>query len=229
MSSNHLTKNEYEYLCMLLKSIDSQNWRFLEGMILANPSKFTSVSNAVHMSSEINGMTILHACIRFNPPPSTLKLMLRLSPASAGWVDCLNRTALHVAAGIRASPKCIKMLVDTFPEACMIQDADGKTALHFACDVNCELFQGDEGITREPPSFEVVSYLVRSSLESLLLEDEQGMSALECAIMSDADISIIKFLMQGTKRQCLLEQTPATSSVSKSARTQRRGDVGIGL
>jgi len=60
---------------LLLKNINSQNWRFLEGMILANPSKFTSVSNAVHMSSEINGMTILHACIRFNPPPSTLKLM----------------------------------------------------------------------------------------------------------------------------------------------------------
>ena len=135
MVSQSLSKEEYNYLCILLQTIDSRHWDALEQMLRANPRKFTLVSEAISRSSQLNGMTVLHACIRFNPPPKIVQMILRLAPFAAGSVDCLSRTPLHIAAAIRANQHSIELLIDAYPEACAIQDADGKTPLHFACDI----------------------------------------------------------------------------------------------
>lgn len=135
MISQSLSKEEYNYLCILLQTIDSRNWDALEQMLRTNPRKFSSVSEAISRSSQLNGMTILHACIRFNPPPTIVQIILRLAPFAAGSVDCLRRTPLHIAAAIRADQQSIALLIDACPDACAIQDDDGKTPLHFACDI----------------------------------------------------------------------------------------------
>ena len=105
-------------------------------MICCDPMKFTAVAEAVSRSTQLNGMTILHACVRFDPPPSVVQTIIRLAPFAVGAVDCLNRTPLHIAAAIRAKPQTIAMLIHACREACAIQDCDGKTPLHFACDIN---------------------------------------------------------------------------------------------
>lgn len=136
MSSHCLTDEEYGYLCLLLESIDSRNWQVLDQILKANPKKFVSVAEAIARSSQLNGMTILHACIRFDPPPIIVQNIIQLSPFSPRCVDCLRRTPLHIAAAVRANPESIRILTDACPEACAIQDADGKTPLHLACDVH---------------------------------------------------------------------------------------------
>ena len=54
---------------------------------------------------------------------------------------------------------------------------------------------------RRPPSFEVVKYLAMASPKSVPLEDQEDTSALEFAILSGTDSSIVKFLMHVTQTQ----------------------------
>lgn len=118
-----------------MESINSCDWETLEQMVRTKgPQRFVEVCEMVSRSSQLNGMTILHACIRFDPPPRVVQLIIRLSPSSPFAVDCLNRTPLHIAAAIRANPQSIMLLVDACQKACSVRDVDGKTPLHFACD-----------------------------------------------------------------------------------------------
>lgn len=62
-----------------------------------------------------------------------------------------------------------------------------------------ELFEGEEGIERPPTPFDVIRILAISARKSVVLEDADGTSALEYAILSDSDIITVKFLMHLTK------------------------------
>lgn len=119
----------------MMECIDSNNWADLEYMLRTHPKEFKEVSAAISRSPHLNGMTVLHACIRFNPPPRIVQQIIRLDPATISSVDCLNRTPLHIAAAVRADLQSIMLLVYRYGRACAIQDVDGKTPLHFACDI----------------------------------------------------------------------------------------------
>ena len=85
-------------------------------------------------------------------------------------------------------------------------DSDGKTPLSLACDTECGLFEGDQDFVRDPPSFEIVQILVHASPLSVPLEDDDGMSALEYAILSEASSEVIKLLQCVTRKQCEEQQ-----------------------
>ncbi|KAK1749036.1 hypothetical protein QTG54_000975 [Skeletonema marinoi] len=53
-------------------------------------------------------------------------------------------------------------------------------ALHFACDVDCQLFEGEER-RRDPPSYDTVHALLCANFSSAALEDADEMSPLEYA------------------------------------------------
>jgi len=205
-SSYQLNDEEIQYLSLLLSIIDSQNWQAFGCAILETPTTFQSFARTISQSSQLNGMTILHACVRFNPPPHIVKILIELVPESPSCVDCLQRTPLHIAAGTHASLSTIQLLSDAYPGACTIHDEDGKTPLHLACDSECELFEGGRDSMREPPSYEVVHTLINASPFSVLLEDEDGTSALEYAILSDAPIKVVKLIQYVTLKQCEAQQ-----------------------
>ncbi|KAL7529072.1 hypothetical protein ACHAXR_002782 [Thalassiosira sp. AJA248-18] len=200
-SSNQRNEKEMEYLSLLLGMFDDRNWKAFRWAMIGNPYAFQSFARAISKSSELNGLTILHACIRFDPPPRIVKILLELVPETPSCVDCLQRTPLHVAAGTRASFPLIKLLVEAFPRACDIQDADGKTPLHLACDSACEIFEGDGNSSRDPPSYDVVETLIQASPVSVLVEDLDDMSPLEHAIFSDATIQVVRLLQDVTRKQ----------------------------
>lgn len=129
-----LNPDDSTYLELLLKAIQCRDWRSLEQAIRTNPKKFIFVAKELEHCDGLNGMTILHACIRYDPPPRVVQMIIRLCPSCPRGVDCLNRTPLHVAAAIRANPQSIGVLLDAYREGAAIQDIDGKTPLHFACD-----------------------------------------------------------------------------------------------
>ena len=190
-------------------------------------SMYSSIINAnVFLSST---SFRLHACVRFSPPPHIVQLLIDLVPESPSSVDCLRRCPLHVAAGTRASLSVIQMLTQAYPDACDIQDVDGKTPLTLTCDAACELFEGDQNsYGREPPSFQVVKILLEASGSSVPLEDNEGMSALEHAIFSDAPIEVIKLLQHVTRRQCEVQQKRRQSlEHSESERVHESTDGAI--
>jgi hypothetical protein len=77
------------------------------------------------------------------------------------------------------------------------------------------LFVGDEDCTRDPPTYDVLSTLIKAYLPALSLDDNEGTSALEHAILSDAPIKIVKYLQGVTRQQ---NQIKALSDQLESTR-----------
>jgi len=191
------------YLSFLLSLIEVRDWIKLEYIFLSNPTIFRFISKSISDCEELNGMTLLHACLRYDPPLNILGKMIELYPQALAEKDCLGRTPLHVAAGSGASPLVLKLLTMNYPQACSVQDEDGKTPLHFACDATCELFEGDDQVQaspRGPPSIDTVRVLLSGSLAAVTLEDFDEMNAVEYAIISDAPMEVVKLLQKASQR-----------------------------
>jgi ankyrin repeat protein len=92
----------------------------------------------------------------------------------------------------------VQMLASACPDACAVQDHDGRTPLHLACDRSCQLFEGDCYKASDPPSINVVFTLAKTHLASVSLEDNDGASALELAILSNASIEVVRLLQAAT-------------------------------
>ena len=210
--------NMMQYLSILLGLIEAKDWTTFENMALRDPAAFQVITDIISNNPEFNGMTLLHACARYNPPVEIVSHMIMVCPGIVGAQDCIGRTPLHVAAGTGASPRLIRLLVKACPQSCNVQDEDGRTPLHLACDSSCQLFENDDSDERGPPSYDAVLALLKGSLLSATLEDEDEMSALEYAIVSDAPIEVVKLLQKATQKQ--IKNTLNTDN-SDFQRTQR--------
>lgn len=197
--STELNTAAMSYLNILLCSIEAKDWELFREVGIRKPQAFRALSDILATSSEFNGMTFLHAALRHNPPLSIISGITKICPDTPSRRDCLNRTALHVAAGVGANADVIKYLAMAAPETCRVQDADGRTPLHFACDVDCQLFEGEER-KREPPSYEMVHTLLCANYSSAAIEDADEMSPLEYAIFSNADLKVIKLLQKAVQK-----------------------------
>lgn len=93
--------------------------------------------------------------------------------------------------------------------------------------VRSELFEGDEDIVRSHTSFEVIQYLALGSLESVPLEDEGDMSALEYAIISNADLLVVKFLMRLTQMQLDVKTNSLSRIVAGLDATEKNLDCNL--
>ncbi|KAL7524322.1 hypothetical protein ACHAXR_001490, partial [Thalassiosira sp. AJA248-18] len=185
-------------ITLLLDLIEAQDWTQFQEVALSSSQTFEFISRSISECKEFNGMTLLHACVRYDPPIKLLDQMIKLYPEALEGEDCLGRTPLHVAAGSSASPWVIKLLTINYPQACNIQDEDGRTPLHFACDTSCELFEDDECSPRGPPTLNTVKVLLSGSLDAVTLEDEDEMNAVEYAIISDAPLDVVNLLQKAT-------------------------------
>jgi len=204
MKSNSTTKSASTSLVLLFRLIAANDWQQLKDMFLSDPEgakTFQYLAALVAKSSSYNGMTILHACAQFNPPAVLVNRMIELCPDAPSSRDCLNRTPLHVAAGTGASSAMLKVLVDSYPDACMIQDKDGRTPLMMCCDSSCELFDDSRERTHRPaPSYRATTVLLSASLDSVILEDDDGMSAIEYALCSNADLLTVQLIQSAAQK-----------------------------
>ena len=188
----------------ILELLVLQDWQTFRAFVLSSPALFRHISCAVSACSELNGMTLLHAAVRYNPPLDIIAQMIRLCPDMPAAKDCLDRTPLHVAAGSKASASVLKLLAHACPAACDVQDEEGCTPLHVACDSSCVLFDDDHDkdendTSKQPPNHESVAVLLSYSILAATLEDDEEMTPLEHAIMSDASMKTVKLLQSATR------------------------------
>jgi len=120
-----------------------QEWTQLE-KIISEPKLLKLISEHIQQCDDFNGMTLLHAVVRLNPPVHILEVMIDANGDALKGQDCVGRTPLHVACGTGADGLIIKRLVKAYPQACDMQDEDGKLPLHLACDTKCVIFEGDQ-------------------------------------------------------------------------------------
>lgn len=203
--------NLVNYVTIVLDLIHCQEWTKLE-KVLSKQRLLKVVSEHIHKCDEFNGMTLLHAVVRYNPPLHILDAIILAHGDALEAQDCIGRTPLHVACGSGAHHQIIRRLVKECPQACDLQDDDGRLPLHIACDTECVLFEGDQ-TPREPPTFDVVQVLLSGSLNSVLVEDEDEMNPIEYAIISDLDIKIVKLLQ---KRSMSLRRKKAEVKMIKT-------------
>lgn len=214
MGSNSILSDVMNYVSLLLGIIENQDWIKFNEVALSNPKMFQMMSKSISECSEFHGMTLLHACVRYDPPVALVQRMIELYPPALRGEDCLGRTPLHVAAGSDVSPYTLKLLVVGYREACNIQDEDGRTPLHFVCDTSCELFEQEVPLPRQPPRLDAVRVLLAGSLESVILEDVDEMNAVEYAIVSDASMEVVNLLQRATQR--VLKNNAKKSSSSQA-------------
>mmetsp|Transcript_30500 Transcript_30500/g.64260 ORF Transcript_30500/g.64260 Transcript_30500/m.64260 type:complete len:218 (-) Transcript_30500:1277-1930(-) len=194
-------ENIMNCLAVILNAIEQRDWTTFQNIALKDSAVFRLMANIVANNPDFNGMTLLHAVVRYDPPLELVFNMILACREIAAARDCIGRTPLHVAAGTQASPSLIKLLVQACPESCEVQDDDGRTPLHLACDNSCQLFEDDFMQSRPPPSYDVIRYLLQGSLKAAALEDEDETSALEYAIISGAPIKVVKLLQKATQKQ----------------------------
>ena len=212
-----LSDTAVSYLNLLLSSIDARDWDLFTEVGIKNPKAFRSIAKILATSSEFNGMTFLHAAMRHNPPVALVADICKICPDAPSRRDCLNRTPLHVAAGVGADVEVIQYLATVAPETCTTQDEDGRTPLHFLCDIDCQLFEGEE-TRRDPPSYEVVRALLCASIDSAAMEDADEMSPLEYAIFSHADIRVVKLLQKAAQK---------TMKKEDASRKEEKKSIGV--
>ena len=91
----------------------------------------------------------------------------------------------------------------------IVQDDEGKTPLHFACDSSCVLFEDQVDIDENDastsnqesaPNHKSIVALLSVSLHATTLEDDEEMSPLEHAIMSNASLKTVKLLQAATRK-----------------------------
>ncbi len=208
--------NLVNYVTIFLDLIHCQEWSKLE-KVLSEQKLLRVISEHIQKCDEFNGMTLLHAVVRYNPPLHILDTIILAHGDALEGQDCLGRTPLHVACGSGAHCQIIRRLVKAFPRACDLQDEDGRLPIHLACDTECVLFEGDQ-TPRAPPTIDVVKILLSGSLQSVLVEDEDEMNPIEYAIISDLSIKIVKLLQKASmsirKKEAEVKMIKATSKSS---------------
>jgi len=181
-------------LIAFLNLIQMKDWEMFQYLALSSSTCFKALAATIADCPEFNGMTLLHAVVRFNPPLHLVAKMMEICPEMTTARDGLGRTPLHVAAGCRASPAVIKMVANADPTACDVKDDDGNTPLHFACDSSCVLFEGPRPPQQEPPDHDAICALLSESVYAATIEDNEEVT------------------LQSSASQCLKSQKTQSSS-----------------
>ena len=210
---------------VLFRLIEDGDWQQLNDIFLSNPKgakTFQKMAASVASSTSFNGMTILHAIARYDPPPLIVKRIIQLCPQDTMSTDCLNRTPLHVAAGSGAHYTVINVLADAYPRACNVKDHDGRVPLHLACDTSCSLFEDYRPAREARISHKTIDALLRASPDAATAEDEDGMCAIEYALISDAKIETVRLIQKAS--QTVLRELAHEKETKAGKETKVQGE-----
>ena len=211
-----------EHVALLLNVIRSQRWKAFETIVFSNANVFTTILAAVPQYNNQNS-SLLHTIVQHEVPLEVLIKVIRMLPKSQVHAqDCTGRTPLHVAAARGANPMILKVLAAMEPKTCTALDEDGRTPLHLACGAHIQ----DTTNHTAQVSIDSVRALLSESLSASLIEDQDEMSALEYAIMSDASLEVVNMLQMASV-ECLKEKETQQSIVapSTSLSSKRRFDT----
>jgi len=135
------------------------------------------------------GGTVLHSLFRANPSIEIIKVITETFPELGSYVDKNGQYPLHLAAQCGASHKAIKMIYYLYPEAASLQDKEGKTPLHLACEHYKQNY-GSIMFRRQTRAMAMdrgIEVMMNVAPGVINMEDNNGMTALEYAIMSNVE------------------------------------------
>ena len=158
--------------------------------------------------------TCLHVLCLYHPPLILVMKTVEICPEFVYQKDNLGRLPLHIAAGWGASPNVISFLLAFHIDAAATQDINGKTPLIWAFENmknprikndSKEIILADSGHSlgelRLGPVDTVVSYLADAALESVILKDQLGNTALDYAIENECNRESVNLLQLAVAKE----------------------------
>ncbi|KAL7536390.1 hypothetical protein ACHAWF_005452 [Thalassiosira exigua] len=157
-------------------------------------------SLSLDMNTALNGMEVVHFACRFNPPRTIIRHLASLYPEGVTHPDRLGRLPLHYAAKWGASYRLIVYLVQKDPSAATVKDKLGCTPLHLLCKCYRPIDQKrTTGVSPEDNMVEATKALVRAARDTVNIEDNDGTTAVEYAIASDAPYAAVRFIQKASE------------------------------
>lgn len=154
-------------------------------------------SNASGSAIDIHDNALHYACL-FYPPFDVVKLIHMANPEYITQVDSAGRTVLHTAIRYGSDPRTIRYICAKYPSAAGALDLANQTPFHYLCRYYAEshdLIKSGGGRTNCMREI-TRALFAHSPKQTVNVEDEDGCTALERAIETDAPYKMVKFLQK---------------------------------
>ena len=132
---------------------------------------------------------ILHILYASNPPLDVVTDLLGLCGSRVTEIDSTGRTPLHMATASGAPLEVVEPLLSLHPAAGGIPDNRGETPLMLAS-------AHGKGADKS-----LVKALIRASPHTVIDEDDEGLSALEYALLSEVPRDIFRMLQKSCAKE----------------------------
>lgn len=171
-----------------------RKWSEIINVIARNPDALTA--------SDFEE-SLFHKICRFQPPLEVIEFIVNISRKIASIKNNFEQFPLHVAAQNGALPEVIGYLCKLNPKASGSQDRKGKTPLHLASESYMKKYTHAKKrkIPAEEAYFLTTKILVRSSPNTVNIEDHEGMSALEYALDNNVALKVIRVLQKASEKE----------------------------
>lgn len=151
---------------------------------------------------------ILHILYASNPPLDIATDLLGLCGNRVQEEDSTGRTPLHFATASGAPVEVVEPLISMYPAAAGLPDCRGETPLMLA---SAHGKSADKSL---------VKALIRASPHTVIDEDDEGMSALEYALLSEVPKDIFRMVQKSCARE--RKRRDAKAKAQKTAEAQEK-------
>ncbi|KAL9181916.1 hypothetical protein ACHAXT_012259 [Thalassiosira profunda] len=181
----------------LARLVSQRQWTVLETILTS--SKLPVIIDDPALPHAVTKDIVVHFAARFQAPLRILSLLAQLYPESLTSADVTGRYPLHVAAKWAATPDVVAYLIKTNPAAAGVQDSTGKTPMHFVGEFYLSHFNNPL-YSRDDSMLQVVRLIKNAAPPgSVNLEDNDGMNAIEYALVSDACLKVVKTMQRACR------------------------------
>ncbi|KAL7526242.1 hypothetical protein ACHAWF_001692 [Thalassiosira exigua] len=186
------------YLDMTVARLLSQReWTLLE-TLLTSTSRSAILIDDPSLPHSVGADIVVHFAVRFQAPLRVVSQLSMLYPHSLSSTDVTGRYPIHVAAKWSSTPDVIAYLIKTNPAVAGIPDSTGKTPMHYVGECYLKHFN-NAMYNRDDSMLQVVRLLKNAAPQSVNLEDNEGMNAIEYALDSDANLKVIKTMQRACR------------------------------
>lgn len=195
-----LTMNtiEQQSSVTLARLISQCQWTIVESVLSSEEMQSSIAIDDETLPHAITPDIIIHFAARFQAPLRVMALLAKAYPMSLKSADSTGRYPIHVAAKWAASPDVMSYLVKMNPSVSGVQDSTGKTPMHYVAEFYIAHFNNVQW-SRDDAMLQVVRLLKNAAPLSVNLEDEEGMTCIEYALISDAHIKVVKTMQRACR------------------------------
>lgn len=193
----------------LVRLLSQRRWALLNSLLTSTSSSALLIDDP-SLPHAVTSEIVLHFAARFQAPLRIISLLSQLYPQSLESSDVTGRYPIHVACKWASTPDIIAYLIKANPSVVGVPDSIGKVPMHYVGEFYHQHFNHTL-CGRDESMLQVVRLLKTASPQSVNLEDNEGMNAIEYALECNVNLKVIK-TMQRASRDDWRERSKSNNS-----------------